>query len=259
MINLLRANLYYIKKSIFFWVILTITFFLSIYIFFNNYFPNCVDCPNQLGASFFGFNTLNHFIGPIAICLFIGALYSEGAIRNRITIGHSRTNIYLANLITSITISLIYILIYIITISIIGLIFQEGIGLTVSQMLILLFDSFLLCVALSSIFTFLSMLVANKTISIIFFIAFILLSLELEISLAEKLSLLDSTSLSYKIYEFFYHLLPMNQASSLFSAPLRIVESSGMEKYNFLWIYSLILSVVLTIIGILLFKKKNIR
>ncbi len=155
--------------------------------------------------------------------------------------------------------SLIYILIYLAVVSGIGLLLQEGIGLNLGQMLILLFDSLMLCVAIPSIFTFISMLAANKTLSIIIFVTFVLFSFELDWYFMEKMSMLNVNSLSYIVHEIFYHLLPMSQANSLFSAPLMLLENPSMQEYNTLWIYTLVLSTLLTLGGVILFKRKNIN
>lgn len=115
----------------------------------------------------FNYSTIIGIVIAIFTSLFLGVEYSDGAIRNKISIGHKRSNIYLSNLlITSITSLFSYIL-FIVIVAIIGIPLLGGITISIPKLLILLGCIFVTVIAYSSIFTFIAMMISNKTITAI--------------------------------------------------------------------------------------------
>ena len=103
MIKLLKSNFYRLKKSMSFWVLLIIMGFWGMFIY-NNYNPiDCGNCDyNRIGEVLFVFPGFVFILLPIFTSLFLGTEYSDGGIKNKVIKGHTRTNIYLSNLLTSI-------------------------------------------------------------------------------------------------------------------------------------------------------------
>lgn len=249
MIKLLNANFYRLKKSIIFWVLLLIMglmgFFL--YINYNGINSSCVDCSNQLGIVFFGFSSLNWLILPIFISIFIGSDYSNGAIKNKIISGHKRSNIYLANLLTSIIVSMVYSVIYIISAIIIGLILESDITISINKFIFLLFDSFLLNIVISSLFTFICMSTSSKSISAIISLIVVIWTIIITSNVMSKI--LDAAGIVKSIYKFILNVMPYGQATQILNLN---------ENYNILWLYSIVLIFIINLYGIIFIKKKEL-
>lgn len=110
MSKLLRADFLRMRKSKVFWlgVILMVVYaLLTIYIDYRNMLDGMAVSVDQI---FFGHITWVGAFVIIFTTLFVGTEYSDGTIRNKLMIGHSRISIYLANLITSVTASVIMLL-----------------------------------------------------------------------------------------------------------------------------------------------------
>ena len=103
MINLLRSNLMRLVKSKTFYIVIAVQIFLIIVKTINGY--NIA----QRNAPVFADYVFTMICSPYAavmlgiVCsLFIGADYRDGTIRNKLVVGHSRMQTYVANLITTI-------------------------------------------------------------------------------------------------------------------------------------------------------------
>ena len=99
--------------------------------------------------------------------LFLGVEYSDGTIRNKISIGHKRINIYLSNLIIIAITSLFSYILFMLLISIIGIPLFGKITISISTLLSLIGCGLLMVISLSSIFTSIAMMISNKTITAI--------------------------------------------------------------------------------------------
>ena len=108
------------------------------------------------------------FIGffiAIFTSLFVGTEYSDGAIRNKIVVGHTRKNIYLSNLIISIAVGLFIEFVYLMLVMIIGIPTLGGLQIPIDKFLFILLDMVLIVVAYSSIFNFITLLCSDITIA----------------------------------------------------------------------------------------------
>lgn len=99
--NLLSANFARLWRSRLFWIMEAGVFAWGVfaYLLFRVNTANGYVCEN--GNTYF-FNQMT-FVGITVACfsgLFIGTEYSDGAMRNKISVGHGRAGIYLANLVT---------------------------------------------------------------------------------------------------------------------------------------------------------------
>ena len=121
--------------------------------------------------------TLDHFyfagmpfIG-IFIAAFIGLLlgteYSDGTMRNKLIVGHTRTNVYLANLITTFIASLMMLAAWFIG----GLVGIPTLGtwqMGISGLMVYIFISILMVAAMCAIFTPICMISTNKAVTAVF-------------------------------------------------------------------------------------------
>lgn len=257
MIKLLNANLYRLKRNVCFWILLIVMGFLGVYIYNNYHSINCVDCDfNRLGEVFFVFTGFICILLPIFISLFIGTEYSDGGIKNKIIKGHTRKNIYLSNLLTCIFVSFIYSIIFIIFVNIMGLIWGNDIAIPLDSFLILLLDSLMLNVFTSSLFTFITMSLSNKTSSSIISFAVVIWSVIISSNLSYKISL--ATGIFKKIYQVLFNIIPYGQAYQI----MEVSYGLGVDptnQYKTLWIFSLCLVVIINFYGIMIINKKELN
>ena len=111
MSKLLAANFSRMKKDVSFWIISAAVLMISISEVINNAYIDATVYPEdgETILNFLLFQTIPAMgmVYAIFIAMFIGKEYSNGTIRNKLIVGHTRTNIYLANFITCLTGSLI--------------------------------------------------------------------------------------------------------------------------------------------------------
>ena len=105
--KLLSANFYRLWKNKIFWIEIGFTALLSVFIVVVNYSPKVQASVDRLFLDnvFFTMYQVIGFILAAGISLIVGTEYSDGTVRNKLIIGHTRTNIYLATLISNIEVS----------------------------------------------------------------------------------------------------------------------------------------------------------
>lgn len=206
--------------------------------------------------------------------LFVGTEYSDGTIRNKIIVGHSRATIYYSFWFTNIIVVCILCTIYFIISLGIGLLLQGTFETDLRFVIELIFNMYILTIAYSSIFTLISMLEQNKAlvavICILSTLVFFMSGTAIYTKLAEPEMIPANTStngspvydvdtpnpsyvdgLERGAYEFLYDFLPGGQTVQYASMQVSI-------PYK-LSIYSSIIIVITTGIGLKSFKKKDIR
>ena len=107
------------------------------------------------------------FILPVIIGLFIGTDYSDGTIRNKLVVGHTRLNVYLANFITVISVSELIYLAGIAVSYFSGLIFFKNDALSATETLLFVLAGIFITASWASICTLISMLLHSKAGSIV--------------------------------------------------------------------------------------------
>lgn len=219
------------------------------------------------------------FIGcftAIFAALFLGTEYSDGTIRNKLVVGHSRVVVYLSSLILCIVSSLL-VCVATALVTLIAGIPLFGIPLYPSVMLQKFGIGILMVASFSGIFTFLSMLIHNKPVlSVVCIIGFFTL-LFISIYIMQRLEAPEFIESSFMmnvdgeivqgdpfpnpaylrgtaraVYEFFADFLPTSQS-------FRIVQSGALPHPWQLCFYSVLISVVSTLGGIFLFCKKDLK
>lgn len=267
MLKLLSANGIRLKKSKSFWLGLCVTVGYCAFLLIMNYMEKV----SYIGNSIVQINwyllspfSVISFFCPIFTSIFIGTEYSDGTMRNRLIVGHTRKNIYLANFITVCLANII-----ITIISSIVILFL-GIGLLgwhmTNPMLFLLhyFSGMMMLIAFAGIFTLLAMLIQNKTTATVTCIITFLLSYTATgvirrlvfsfyngESISDVFYDLSNDMISQPVLEFFYDFIPMGQC-------LQITSNSVFHPFR-LPVYSALFTAITVICGVLIFNKRDMK
>lgn len=272
--NLMSANFIRLRKSKFFRAEMAFMFGLALLIIMSQYtdFVKYGIAPS-MGNVFFSYALPIGIASAVFSSIFLGSEYSDGTIRNKVIIGHSRVSIYLANLAANIAAALLLCLSYILAATAVGIPLLGPIDAKPSLFLLALAGTLMLTVAFCAIFTMISMLCSNKAavavISILLagalFLAALYINGRLDASEyvsayamgpeGTKLQQIANpkylTGTARAIYQFFYDFLPTGQA----------IQYAIMTAVH-LWqmpLYSVIIAAVTTAVGIVGFNKKDIK
>lgn len=277
MIRLLNAGFTRLYKNKLFYLLIIFSIGLALLMIWNQY----VEMKHygeviEVEQIMLNYSTMIGIVIAIFISLFLGVEYSDGAIRNKISIGHIRANIYLSNLIITTITSLFSYILFILVVAIIGIPLFGNITIAFSNFIILFACIFVTIIAYTSIFTFLAMIISNKTLMAIISI---LLSFGLIIFALSWLNVLQApqyiqaasitngetgdfemiqepnpkypSKSKRKIYQT---LLDINPAGQMYQLAGRSV-----PNIKVLPIYSLGIIVITSGIGLVLFKKKDLK
>lgn len=208
--------------------------------------------------------------------MFFGTDYSDGTIRNKIIVGHTRTSIYIANWMTSFTATLLILFVWLIgalvAVPTLG-VWKIGIPYLLAYLLI----SVMFVAVFSAIFTFVCMQSTNKAvtvvISVLLFLGLLLITSIIENALnqpemtsgvlmtANGIEMSDpSPNPNYvrgdtrRIYEFIIDFLPTGQGLQMWQ--LEIDNAVRMVR---MLVSSVAITVLTTLGGIVIFKKKDLK
>ena len=180
MIKLLRANLLRAIKSKTLWI-LSIAYaiyaiFLPIVIRGNGVTPELQqgvsDLLFSMNYGMFGFSLQG--IGIAIVCsIILGTDFHNGTLRNKIILGQTRSNVYIANLLTTMIISIAFNVVYMFFFFIVTMPMFGGFVLPATTTLWVFINGSLMMLAYSSIMTLIVMTSKNSTASVI--TAFVLL------------------------------------------------------------------------------------
>lgn len=283
MSKLISANILRLKQNKLFWFFMifmaALASFLAVIQYIEHVAHGVVVTLNNV---FFGYGLFIGILMAVFSSLYLGTEYSDGTIRNKLMIGHTRTEIYLANLITNIGVSVLLCLVFVLFATIIGTPLIGFVTLDTPMLLLLLFGTFLLAIAYASIFTLISMICSNKAavavISILLVVGFLLLASYIiqrlhapefyEAIFYEKTSAFSSLVVSGEndeqipnptylrgtariVYQFIYDFLPTGQSIQYLSLDI-------LHPWQ-LPLYSVLITIATTISGIAIFQKKDIK
>ena len=171
MIKLLKAGFFRLKKDIIFWLFVFLTIGIVGFTLFRYSTNEGVHLDKIV-------NEFVMYIGlfiAIFVSIFVGKEHSQGIIRNKIIVGHSRISIFLANLIISIIASFLCEIVYLALVFLIGIPLFGQLQMSFSQFAMVLLNTVLVIISFCSIFNFISMICSEITVStticIILFIA----------------------------------------------------------------------------------------
>lgn len=284
MSKLLCANFFRAKRDKVFWIGFAFMAVMGIFLPLTNFWAihrilqatgEQVDVP--LEGVFFAFNLLVPFAAAIFCSLFVGTEYSDGAIRNKLVIGHTRSGIYLANLITCTAVSFVFTAVFMAACGVAGGLTLDGFQIDTKTILLYLLASVCVIFAFNALFTCLAMLNQNKAVVAIVTILSILLFLVIALYVEGRLSepefwdaefymddagqIINEPAMPNPNYisspamrsflGFLYDLLPGGQAYQLANAVA--VHPVTMA------LYSLLIAVISTSIGVFFFRQKDIK
>lgn len=274
MIKLLNAGFTRLRKNKLFWLLTVFSIVLALFMIYTQYsdmkkYGEVIEVEQLM----LNYSTMIGIIIAIFTSLFLGVEYSDGAIRNKISIGHKRTNIYLSNLIIVTIISLFSYILFLGIVAGIGIPLFGTITLPISKLLMLLGCIFVTVVAYSSIFTFLAMMISNKTITAITTIMLAFGMMFYSLMVFDRLSqpeYIDIMIMKNGVQEITNtknnHYLE-GEKRKLFQLSIDIIPAGQMYQLagrtvpnlKVLPIYSLGIIVVFTGAGLVLFKKKELK
>lgn len=288
MSRLLAANFARLFKSFMFWLCIVFSVGLSIFFILMRYidiqknaeiYAKLSDSYKSTDGMLFIGGLFLMFAAAVLTGVFVGTEYSDGTIRNKIIIGHSRPVIYLANLIVCTTANVLMNLLSIGTALLFGEIFLINI-IPVKDILLFSAVSCLTMIALSALFLLFSMLIQSKAIASI---TVLILSIVMFFSTMTIMNSLTApeyyegytftstneqgevveetvephknphypTGLKRKIYVFLNDFIPSSQFYQIMSG-----SSDNLGKMS---VYSVCILVAATGIGICAFRKKDLK
>ena len=229
-----------------------------------------------LESTFFAYPLFVNILLAVFCSLFTGTEYSDGTIRNKLIIGHSRSAIYLSNLIVCLVCGLILCLGFISCYWLAGIPLLGFFTIDLRIILILIFCSILCAAASSACCVMVAMLCQNKALSAIICVlgAFVLLIgatyVHSQLNQPETYATYELTNngdepgvsktvpnpryltgAKRTVYEFIYDFVPPCQAVQL--------ANLGVAHPWRLPLYSLTILITTTLAGINLLKKKDIN
>lgn len=275
--KLLSANFARLWKNKVFWLGTGILFVWSVIHMANGCrqaTQNMSDYNYGLDHYYFLYVLLIGVFCAVFTSLFIGSEYSDGTIRNKLVVGHTRIQVYLANLLTCFTATLLMMSAWLLgaltAIPVLGTWKMGAFGLFLYLLL-----SILLAAANAAIFTLVSMLCGNKATAAVVCIlmAFglllcgstvynrlqapemtnnVIITAEEGMSFSEPKPNPDYISGTTRtVYEWILDLLPSGQGIQLsdlaVARPLRML------------LLSVFLTAAVTAAGVFFFRKKNLK
>ena len=237
--------------------------------------PEVAQAKALLEGQFFEYAAFIGILAAELIALFVGTEYSDGAIRNKLVVGHSRLSIYFANLIAGFAGSLVCMAGYMLSCFAVGAPLLGGFTKPAPLLLSAIFGSILMLAAFCAIFTFVTMNCSKKSTSAVICLlgSFVLLIVAVVINARlEAPEFIQNYEMSVNgqvvgavpepnpmylrgteraVYQFLYDLLPAGQAVQYttlgFTDPARLMGLSGLE------------AVVFSVAGAALFKRKDLK
>ena len=281
MSKLLRANFRRLWKSKLFWGFMIFMFLdaldtvITLYQHFNKYGGG-----KELYMSentLFGQTVAVSIISAIFIGIFIGTEYSNGTMRNKLVIGHSRGTIYFANLAICIAAAILMHAVYIVTSLVGGFIMFGNFIIQPVALLKTFAVSLIVVTAYAAMFLPISTLITSKSagVTTVITLSFLLVIMAMIINSAlnepevyEAYTIIDSSGEEYsepemknpfyvsgiqrKIYEALYDIVPTCQAvrRQLDGMP----ENPAVRP---LWSSAVI--IVTTAAGAVMFRRKDLK
>lgn len=165
--NLLSAGFSRLKRNRFFLLTLLLVFGLSL----ASIWSECgkadtTDLEVSLDNVFFAMVPYMGVFYAVVISLFLGTEYSDGTIRNKIVVGHTRISIYLSNYLTCFTACLMIAAVWLIG-SLPGLFLMGPFQMGTRELLLYFLVIVGFTSVFSALFTMLSMLSANKAVVVV--------------------------------------------------------------------------------------------
>ncbi len=274
--KLLSANFARMKKNKVFLILMILLFAMGVNSPIKNYIKNLsTDYKVSLDQIYFNYAILIGILTSVLSSLYIGTEYSDGTIRNKLVLGFSRRTIYLTNFIVCAAAGILMSFTFLITVSILGIPLLGFFQTDFKVILCYVFASIMMILAFTSIFTLISMMIQNKTtaavINILGVFALFVLASYLHSCLTNpefypEFIMTDSLGnvkeqlvanpgylrgTKRTIYQFLIDFVPTGQSI--------LIETRSAVHLLLMPLYSLLITITVTITGVFLFNKKDIK
>ncbi len=216
-----------------------------------------------LEGIFFAFSVTISIPTAVFCGMFVGTEYSDGTIRNKIIVGHSRCAVYFSNLIVNIVACILIAFSYTLAVFIVGVPRLGFFQVSAEHILFYSFVSIMMIFALTSIYTLLCLLITNKATSAVIcvLVSFALFFSSITIkSRLEEIKYYESNATSNAIeqldtkrdlYQFLYDFVPTCQG-------MQIAMQMSDEPW-LLPVYSSVIIIITSGLGIFLFRRKDLK
>ncbi len=281
--NLLSANFFRLRKSALFWGFMVLMLLLGAGFTLQRVWEQVAYAEfgglYYIDEAFFNYTMIIGIVMAVFIPLFFGTEHSDGTIRNKLTVGHSRVSVYLAHVLTAATVALLFCLTYILAVLSVGVpLLNGGIERPLPTFLLNLLGSLVLAAAYSALFTLVTLNVRQKAISavacILGTLAIIFASFYVRARLSEpetwfnygtdetgEVAMLEYPNDRYlrgterAVYEFIYDFLPMTQSMQYYSS----YSKEHTPQTQRMIAYAALISTLSTGAGIALFRRKDLK
>ena len=162
MAKLLRANLSRLWKSRIFYIGLAVMLLFNLFLVIDGWHSGRQGYPQPLEDVLFQDFIIIGFVSSVFVGMFLGTEYSDGTIRNKIAVGHTRVSIYLANLIVCAVASALLLMISLAVGFGLGYFLLDPLGLPMKVLLLYTCIGLLTTVSFASIYTLVAMLSPSK-------------------------------------------------------------------------------------------------
>lgn len=277
MCKLIHANLYRLRRNNIFWAEIGFTAIFSLFIIIANYSPDIQVTESRLYLDdvFFILYQVLGFILAAGISLIVGTEYSDGTIRNKLIVGRTRTQIYFANLIASAISSCVVLLVHGVITFGVGYFLWGNFQMAPEQAITAFLCALLTTFVYSALFVSISMNCSNKAItavvSMLLVLGLIYLTagignalMEPEMVYNDVVFSVDSIQFGEEIpnpayvaglqrivYEFIYDFLPTGQLIQMYT-----LDFTRCARWP---IFSVVFLVLMTSVGFLVFRRKDIK
>ena len=165
MSRLIISSLTRLFQRVIFWICFIGMFLYGVFMAFATTPENALSFSFE--SCFFGFAPVMGLVSAIFISLFIGSEYSDGTMRNKVAVGHTRFSIYLSNFIACSIANIFFCLAYILAVMVIGNMHSGTFLSAHNRIAYLIICAFGAVIAFTSIMTFLAMLNRNKAANVV--------------------------------------------------------------------------------------------
>jgi ABC-2 type transport system permease protein len=264
--KLIYANFGRLRKDLIFW--LCTVFMVAAGVF------AAVKSEAALDRVFFIYAVIIGLVSSVFCGLFIGTEHGDGTLRNKLIVGHTKTSVYLANLIVSIAAGFIFCIAFILPMLVIGIARLGFFEMGIPSALVLFGITLALSAAFSGVFTLISMLLQNKAAAAVACILCFVVLFGVAAAVNSRLQepefygsyVMSVTGVSEyqnepnpnyltgtkrELYQFALDFLPTGQS-------VQFVEMS-MEHIWQLPLYSLLILILTSAAGVLAFQREDIR
>lgn len=162
MARLLQANFARLWKTKVFWICLALAAGISLASFFSMYSMRPIYAEN-IGSALMSNGSTAVLLTAILTGLYLGTDYSNGTIRNKLTVGRTRTEIYFANLITTAAAGVILLASTWVPVGAVGLCVGGKLGMPAGELALDIAVCICAMAALCAIFTVIGMLLSSRS------------------------------------------------------------------------------------------------